>query len=195
MHRTPRFSLALLASGLFAFAIAASNRLDAASSDVKASYLGHLVDISRTFPRDSTRPVKVWIDRLTTDEEAAHLADLARTRGVDALEEALGEDSVGRVQMGERVADPVAYARRFVDADGEHLILIARRPIAFREFFRSARSVDYPFTVIQLDLDEEGRGSGEVLTAARFRLGKNGEIELENYDFIAARLLAVKPLG
>ena len=114
---------------------------------------------------------------------------------VEALEEALGEDTVGRVQIGERTSDRLAYARRFADDEGEHLILVSRRPIAFGEFFRSARSVDYLFTVIQLDLDRDGRGSGEVLTAARFRLHDDGEIELENFDFVAARLLAVQPLG
>jgi hypothetical protein len=186
--------LAVTAAGFASCPGASGSPRDPAPPE-KSSYLGHLVDISRTMPRSSTRSVKIWIDRLTTDDEAAHLADLAHTRGVDALEEALGEDTVGRVQVGERTSDPIAYARRFRNGDGEHLLLISRRPIAFREFFRSARSVDYPFTVIELDLDAQGKGSGEVLTAARFRMKKDGMIELENYDFVAARLLAVKPLG
>ena len=61
-----------------------------------------------------------------------HFIDVLGKDGLDALEKALEEDSVGRVQLGERTSDPIAYARRFRDGDGEHLILIAQRPIAFQ---------------------------------------------------------------
>jgi hypothetical protein len=168
----------------------------AADPAFRAAFFGRLVDFGSLLPRRTTQPVRIWIERLTTDEEAAHLSDLAKTRGVDAIERALEEDSVGRLQIGDRLSFPIAFARRFATGEGDqHYLLIAQRPISFREVFGHSRTRDYPYTVVELDVDADGRGSGEVLSLARLRLEKNGEIELENFDFVAARLMRVEPLG
>lgn len=198
-RRLLRISIAaLLASALPTLSAAAPGApapKAAGDGAYRVSFVGTLADLGDRLPRQTTQPVKIWIDRLTSDSEAEHLSEVVRAKGQNALEQALFEDSVGRLQIGDRLGYPIAFARRFVDADGEHLLLIAQRPISFREIFRNTRSRDYPFTVVELDLDVSGHGSGEVLSAARIRTRRNGEIELLNLDVRAGRLLAVAPVG
>lgn len=156
---------------------------------------GTMARLDGVWPRQTTVPVKIWVERLTSDAEAEQLGRLVRTHGPLALEHALVEDSVGRLQIGDRLAIPIAFARRYSDAGGDHLLLIAQRRVAFQEIFRNTRSSDYPYTVSEIDLDASGRGSGEVLTAARIYAHAGGEVEIRNLDTVAARLLGISPLG
>lgn len=173
---------------------AAPNSPPARAGAEAVAFTATLADLGGRASRQGTLPVKIWVDRLTSDEEAAGLADLVRAEGAPALERALFGATVGRLQIGDRLGYPIAFARRFVDEQGEHLLLIAQRPISFREIFRGTRSHDYPFTVVELDLDAHGRGSGEVLSAARVLTHEDGGVEIRNLEVVAARLLAVKPV-
>ena len=196
LHRTSIAALLAISLPTLAAASPGAPAPQAAGDGAyRVSFVGTLANLGDHLPRRSTQAVKIWIDRLTTDAEAATLAERVRAKGPDALEQALFGATVGRLQIGDRLGYPIAFARRFADADGEHLLLIAQRPISFREIFRNTRSRDYPYTVVELDLDASGHGSGEVLSAARVRTLANGEVELQNLEFLTARLLAVSPLG
>ena len=41
------------------------------------------------------------------------------------------------------------------------------------------RSIDYPFTIVQIQVDAEGSGQGKILPATRLYI-ENGELVLEN---------------
>jgi len=174
---------------------AAPNAPPAQAGTQALTFTATLADLEGRPPRQGTLPVKIWVDRFTTDAEATALADLVRAQGPKALESALFDTTVGRLQIGDRLGYPIAYARGFADESGSHLLLVAQRPISFREYFRGTRSRDYPFTVVVLDLDAAGKGSGEVLSAARVFTHEDGGVELRNLEFVTARLLAVKPLS
>lgn len=197
-RRLLRISIAaLFAIGLPTLAAAAPSAPAPAGGDagLGLSYVGTLADLPDRLQRQSTQPLRIWLDRLTSDADAARLAEIVRGKGVKPLERALLDESVGQIQIGDRLGYSIAFARRFVSAEGERLLLIAQRPIALREIFHTARSSQYPFTVVELELDASGHGRGEVLSAARIRVRRNGEVDLENLGVLAGRLLAVRPLG
>jgi len=185
MSRVSRVAAVLL----FAVALAG---VAAAVPDQTLSYQGWLVDPFSRLPRTASLAVTIRIDRLTSDDDAKRLADLVSARGPRALGPALEELEVGRLSIGDRYMMPISYARRVRHDDGEHLILIAQRAISFREIFRSSRSKDYPYTAIELDLDETGRGSGELIAAARFLPRQDGTVDIDTLQFIAARLMSVR---
>ncbi|HLF57373.1 MAG TPA: hypothetical protein VI942_11060 [Thermoanaerobaculia bacterium] len=185
MSRVSRVAAVLL----FAVALAG---VAAAVPDQTLSYQGWLVDPFSRLPRAGSLAVTIRIDRLTSDDDAKRLADLVSARGPRALGPALEELEVGRLSIGDRYMMPISYARRVRHNDGEHLILIAQRAISFREIFRSSRSKDYPYTAIELDLDETGRGSGELIAAARFLPRQDGTVDIDTLQFIAARLMSVR---
>ena len=45
---------------------------------------------------------------------------------------------------------------------GERVVLLTDRPISFREAANLTRSLDYPFTLIELRLNRDGEGEGKM---------------------------------
>jgi hypothetical protein len=166
-----------------------------AAGSLDRVYLATLVDTSHVLPHAQSVPIRVRLERLTADDRVGDLVRVARENGESALRRALETESVGRLEINGRLGDPIAYARRIEDADGVHLLLIAERSLSLREIFGNRRSVDYPFTVVEIDLAADGSGSGNFYGAARIRPRKDGEIELDGLSPLPARLLAVKTVS
>ena len=55
------------------------------------------------------------------------------------------------------------------------------RPILFGEASRATRSREYAFGIIELRLDEEGKGSGIVIGAAKLEFDDDGQLDIESY--------------
>jgi hypothetical protein len=167
--------------------------LPALAADDRVSFTAALANPGSIRPRLDTQPVTVWIERLTTESEAARFDELLREKGERALGNALVEDAVGRLRVGDGETVPIGFAWRTTDDDGgEHLLLVAQRTISFREIWRGSRTRSYPFTVVQLDLDRDGRGSGEIILAGRITATRDGQVEITDADFATARLLNVR---
>jgi hypothetical protein len=65
---------------------------------------------------------------------------------------------------------------------GERVVLATDRRISFREAFRQTRSLDYPFTVIELRLNRDGEGEGMMSLATRIIPDKEANtVTLENW--------------
>ncbi len=190
MNRKLRFTAPLALLLLLAAPLAAR-----ATSTKGTIYLATLVDTVHVLPFAASVPIRIRLDRFTTDRQAEHLAAVARSKGEIALRTALGHEFLGNLEVNGRIADPIAYARTFHDAQGTHVLLIAQRPLSMREIFAGWPTADYPFTVLQLDLRSDGTGSGSLIAAARIRPRKSGEIELLDFNFIPSRLFQVKTLG
>ena len=192
---TKRTWLALALAGLVAAsgAIGGTALAQQTPQDGKLTYTATLVaPVSRLPATRSTLPLRVVIDRFSTDDEVEHLVDLYTTRGDEALAEALSEDTLGWIHIGATFQVPISFATRIEDEAGDRIVVIARRPISFGEIFRGSRTRDYPYTAIELDVGGDGRGTGELIAFAQFRPHPDGTIELENYEFVAARLMGVQ---
>lgn len=50
---------------------------------------------------------------------------------------------------------------------GERVVLVTDRRIGFWEAANQPRSIDYPFTVIELRLQADGEGEGKILVGPR----------------------------
>src|SRR5204863_750649 len=88
----------------------------------------------------------------------------------------------------------IHFARRTPLPDGgERVILITDRRIGFWEAANQPRSIDYPFTVIELHLNREGTGEGKASVATRIIGDRDSNIvTLENYDTQPVQLTNVK---
>jgi hypothetical protein len=87
----------------------------------------------------------------------------------------------------------IHFARRTVLPDrGERIVLVTDRQIGFWEAARQPRSIDYPFTVIELRLKADGKGEGKVSVATKIIVDKDSNsITLENYDLQPVQLTNV----
>ena len=117
----------------------------------------------------STAPVDIWIDKFNTTEEAQKLAALLAEKGPDALRIALEKLDAGRVTISNQGITPIAFARLLGNGKDRIIRLLIARNILFLERYRISRSQDYPFTIIELQVDGKGRGQGAAILAAQIR--------------------------
>ncbi len=129
--------------------------------------------------------VDIAIERLSTDEERAGLIAAFMKGGQDALLNALQKirPRVGYIKLPTRLGYDLQYAYRFPNPDGTVKVVIATdRKIGFGEAATSARTMDYPFTLIEMHLNKEGKGEGRLALGVQITRSRDGKtIELENY--------------
>jgi hypothetical protein len=86
------------------------------------------------------------------------------------------------------------YAYRFVNSDGTSRIVIGTdRHVNFWEARNQPRTIDYPFTIIEMRLDAKGEGEGRLAMGTKISRSKDGKsIELENYGISPVALNNIK---
>lgn len=127
--------------------------------------------------------VEITVDRWSPNSERERLVTALQSKGSDELLKQLQKNRpVGRIRTPDSLGYDLRYAQQTQLPDGGRMIVIATdRPIGFWEATRRPRSIDYPFTVIQMKLDREGNGSGTMSYATRIVARKDNVIELEDF--------------
>ncbi len=127
--------------------------------------------------------VIIRVTRWSSDAERDRLVNVLRGKGSDALLDALQDSrSVGTIRTPDSLAYDLRYAHETKGEDGGRQIVIATdRPISFWEAANNARTLDYPFTVIQMDIGADGKGRGTMSYATRIR-AYGQVIDLENFS-------------
>ena len=140
--------------------------------------------------------VDIVLERLTTDEERDGLIAAFVEGGQDALLKALQKvkPRVGYIRTPNSLGYDLQYAYRFANSDGTSRIIIGTdRPINFWEASRQPRTIDYLFTIIEMRLDQEGKGEGRMAAGTKISRSKDGKtIELENYGISPVALNEIK---
>jgi hypothetical protein len=68
------------------------------------------------------------------------------------------------------------------------------RPIDFWEARNRPRTNDYPFTLLELHLDQNDRGAGKMLAHTRIFIDpRTSNLVLENYRHLPVRLNRIRP--
>jgi hypothetical protein len=148
--------------------------------------------------------VQIRITRWTTAEERTQLLSTVVEDNSDHLMRALLKlPSHGRMNIpGHRGPDPMKvvlgwdlhYAwHQPLDEGGHRIMLATDRYITFEEARANPRTMDYPFTLLEIRLDRNGEGVGKASVATKIRFDKkNNTMELENYGSEPVRLQQVK---
>jgi hypothetical protein len=126
--------------------------------------------------------VLMQITRWSTDAERATLVNTLREKGPDALLDKLRDmRPVGMIRTPDSLGYDLHYAQQTPGEDGGRRIVIATdRPIGFWEASHRPRTLDYPFTVIQMNIGRDGTGQGTLSYATKV-VARDNVIELENY--------------
>ena len=138
-------------------------------------------------------PVTIRINRWTSDADNERLLGTLRKDGQTSfLNALLDQKPVGSIGTPVSLRYDFFYARQGpLDGGGRRIMLISDRPMQMWERMESAPSRDYPFTVLELRLDEEGRGSGTLAQLVQLRLVGN-ILGIENLATGPMRLSEVK---
>lgn len=87
------------------------------------------------------------------------------------------------------------YARQSpLEDGGRRIVLGTDRPIGFQEARNQPRTMDYPFTVVEMQLDKSDKGVGKILAGTKIFIDKNNNLVLENYGQQPIRFNEIKRL-
>ena len=140
--------------------------------------------------------IDITLERLTTPEERDNLIAAFVEGGQDKLLSALQKvkPRVGFIRSANSIGYDLQYAWRIVNSDGTSRIIIGTdRPVSFFEASRNTRTMDYPFTIIEMRLDAKGEGEGRMASGTKISKSKDGKtIELENYGISPVALNQIK---
>jgi hypothetical protein len=146
--------------------------------------------------RSGAGNVLIDITRWSTEAERAKLVSTLLELGPqELLKELRNSRSTGTIRTPDTLAFDLRYANQTPLGDGSRRIVLATdRPIGFWEASHQPRTIDYPFTVIQMEIDRNGRGKGTMSYATKITaVGKT--IELENFTTSPVMLTEIRARG
>jgi hypothetical protein len=153
------------------------------------------INLGNRAPAANASLVEIKIDRWSTEQERQALIAAFHNGGPDKLLSALREaPRVGYLRTPDSVAWDLHYAREVRESDGSRRIILGTdRRMGFWELANNARSVNYPFTLIEIHLDPSGKGEGRMSLATKVTTGGDGQqLQLENYSAEPVRLQSVR---
>jgi hypothetical protein len=146
-------------------------------------------------PGQGSSPVQIVVDRWSTDKERNTLVSSLLAKGPDKLLDVLKDmPKVGFVRSPSGLGWDLRYSKKTPLPDGgEQVVVATDRPLSFAEESQQLRTLDYPFTIIELHLNAQGEGEGKLSLATKITGDKeSGTIVLENYGIQPALLQAVR---
>lgn len=157
------------------------------------------VNLGGAQPGDRTMSgvLQITIDRWSTAAERKALIDAFTSKGQDGLLDELSKKKqVGYLKLPNTLGYDLKYSRQVPLEDGGRRIVVATdRKLTVREAANQPRTVDYPFTLVQLQLNKDNTGTGALSALTKITTNKKKQvIEIENYGDAPARLTEVKPL-
>ena len=183
---------AVSAAALAVFVAAPSAQSNIAKPE---KFTAFAVDISNTAPRANASAVDIEIKRWSTDAEKEQLLTVFREKGQDGLLAALQKlPVVGAIRTPGSLNYDIHFARQRSGAEGgREVFLMTDRYIGAWEAMNRPRTLDYPFTLIQLELDKSNRGVGKASIATQITQDPDGTIVLENFSSQPVMLNEVRP--
>jgi hypothetical protein len=133
------------------------------------------------------------VDRWSTDNEQKTLVETLTSKGPkELLSKLMDMRPTGTIRTPDSLGYDLRYAHQMPGKDGGRDIIIATdRPISFWEARNQPRTIDYPFTVIQMHFDRDGKGTGTLSYATKIEAVDN-TIVLENFATAPVMLTEVR---
>ena len=149
-----------------------------------------------------TATVDIRIERWSTDAEREQLLGILqeqkdRYRANQALLKALQKmPKAGYIRTPTTLAWDLRYARQNpMEEGGRQIVVATDRPIGFWEARNQPRSMDYPFTILEMRLNKEDKGEGKMLAGTQIYIDpKTKNLVLENYGQQPVRLNEIRAL-
>jgi len=186
--------------GFAAAALAAMTSVSLAAqpgSSGPQKFTAFAVDISNMTTRAQTTPVDITVNRWSSDADRDRLLDILRTKGQDAMLSALQKlPVVGYMTTPGSLRYDLHFARQRDEAEGGRTIfLLTDRYVGSWEASHRPRTIDYPFTLIKLQVDKNGDGDGDATIYTKITAKESGTIELENFTNRPVMLNNVKRIS
>jgi hypothetical protein len=139
--------------------------------------------------------IDITVNRWSTDQQRDKLMAVATQKGPEKLLDALQDmPAIGHFGAPGNLSWDIHFARKMPLPDGgERVVLITDRRIGFWESANQPRSIDYPFTFIDIRLNRDGEGEGKMSVATKVIYDKKENmISLENFQTSPVQLTNVR---
>ncbi|HKM91534.1 MAG TPA: hypothetical protein VJX29_13045 [Candidatus Acidoferrales bacterium] len=146
--------------------------------EYQAQAFGQGAQLGQTFS------VTVTIYEYSPQEDQQILLKSFTAGGMNGLVNALSKmKAKGHIEITGTLGYDVSYIRSFPTADGRKIRLVTNRPITFGEAWSDSNSMNYNLSALELDISNvKGKSSGTLLPACQFKLDKENEIEIVNFQ-------------
>lgn len=145
-----------------------------------------------------TRTFTLRINGETSNDQAQEFLGILQQSGQDDLLKAMNTENLGNFSLGGNLARNLNVVRESTVDGKKRIFAVFERWLQFGEIRGGYRSVDYPFSIIEIYVDEKnGKGDGTFIPAARIRWNndkKTGQntVEIENFATYPAKLMDIK---
>jgi hypothetical protein len=134
--------------------------------------------------RAGANQVEIVVEKWSPNAERDRLLNTLFEQGPEKLLDTLQDlPRVGYFRTPNSIGYDIRFSQRTELPDhAERVVLVTDRYINFWEAVNRPRTIDYPFTVIELHINGDGRGEGKMSIATKIT-GNNDTkaIVLENY--------------
>jgi hypothetical protein len=136
--------------------------------------------------------VQIHITRWSTDADRKRLLTVLRESGPQKLLKELQKmPRVGTIRTPNSVGYDLHFALQTAVGDGRRIVISTDRPIDHWEATDHTRTLDYPFTIIQMQLDQNGKGTGTMSYATKVE-ANDDVILIEDYASTPFRLTNIE---
>ena len=170
-------TLAAIVSSVAVLAIAAS----AQTLGTPEKYTASAININN----GQAGNIDITVNRWSTDKQRDALMAVMLNKGPEKLLDALQDmPAVGHFGAPGNLSWDLHFARKMMLPDGgERVVLMTDRRIGFWEAANQPRSIDYPFTFIDIRLNRDGEGEGKMSIATKVIYDKKENmISLEDFQ-------------
>jgi hypothetical protein len=133
----------------------------------------------------------VAIQEFSTEEEIQNLAQIFAQQGEGALQKALAKVKKGLFVTGNAAAAPLVIVQSKTEGSGRRLQIIGKAPTVSTEGEILTPHPDYPYTFIQLEVDDKGNGKGMLIPFAALLFNDQGRMVLKPMSKGAVQLVNV----
>jgi len=149
--------------------------------------------ISFNGPRTATAFFNLRITGETSDEQARQYLAVLQQNGQDKARDTIRQNDLGSFSVGNQLGRTLNVVRESSIDGKRRIFIVFERWERFAELRGGYRSLDYPFGVIELYIDDAtGKGEGTYIAAARIRwIDDKNQVEVENFATYPVKLTAV----
>ena len=147
-------------------------------------YVALAVNLGGTPGPTGAGTVEITIDNWSTDAQRDQLMKTLIDKGPEKLLDTLQKmPRVGSIRTPNSIGYDLHYARKNpLEDGGDQIVLATDRYIGFWEAANRPRTVDYPFTLIEMRVAKDGVGEGKMSLFTKITYDKKkNQIVLEDY--------------
>ena len=184
----------VILAGVLAVCAVSGGRAQDDESNGGAQYTAVALSPGGLYSRAVAAQVEIDIDRWSTPAERERLV-ASIGKGQRTMLEVLQDlPRVGSIRTPGDLGLSLHYAHQTRMEDGRRRIfLVTDRVLGFAEVWYQSRTVDYPFTLVELLVGEGGEGTGTLSLAAKVTATGDGRfVRVENWDTNPIQLTQVK---